>query len=76
MEGGVSGGALGTEEQQAEVKKQNAAIPPKTTCQSTSALTLLNEAELLHFTYSQLNNRAVLSTVYKHGHKSRLMQAN
>ena len=69
------GGGLGTGEQQVQVKKQNAAISPKTTCQSTSALTLLNEVELLHFTYNQLNNRVVLSAVFKHDHKSRLMQS-
>lgn len=69
------GGGPGAGEQQARVKKWNAAISPKTTCQSTSASTLLNEAELLHFTYNQLNNRVMLSVAYKHSHKSRLMQS-
>lgn len=56
-------------------EKQNAALSPKTTCQSTSALTLLNEAETLHFTYNSLNNRVVLSAVRKHGRKSRTAQS-
>lgn len=70
-----SRGGPGTKEQQAHVKKQSAVISPKTTCHSISALMLLNEAELLHFTYNQINNRAMLSSLCKHGHKSRLMQS-
>lgn len=65
--------AQGTSKYRSE--KQNAALSPKTTCQSTSALTLLNEAETLHFTYNWLNNRVVLSAVRKHGCKSRTAQS-
>lgn len=35
---------------------------------------LLNEAELLHFTYNLLNNRVVLSAAYKHSHKRKANQ--
>lgn len=44
-----SGGGPGPGEPQVQVKKQSTARSPKTTCQSTSASTLLNEAGWLHF---------------------------